>query len=121
MRDCAYYIRKGGENGEAQGRFMEALFTGVFPWSKIREAQKLIRLAERHGKTRVEAACNRALSFGLINLHRLEGMIAKAGNDAPRALTPTPPIQLSARFERSASYFRHTTHSEKENSHEHNP
>jgi len=121
MRDCAYYIRKGGENGEAQTRFMEALFTGAFPWSKIREAQKLLRLAERYGKARVEAACNRALSFGLINIHRLEGMIVKAGNDAPRTTTPAQPIQLSARFERNASYFRHTTQNEKENGHEHNP
>lgn len=121
MRDCAYYIRKGGENGEAQARFMEALFTGDFPWSKIREAQKLIRLAERYGKARVEAACNRALSFGLINIHRVEGMIVKAGNDGPRRAAPSAPIQLSARFERSASYFRHTTSTNKETAHEHNP
>lgn len=120
MRDCAYYIRKGGENGEAQGRFMEALFTGDFPWARIREAQKLLRLAERYGAARVEAACNRALSFGLINIHRVEGMIQKAGNPAPRMGAAPAPTQLSTRFERSASYFRHTTHNEKENSHEHN-
>ena len=120
MRDCAYYIRKGGENGEAQARFMEALFTGDFPWSKIREAQKLIRLAERYGKARVEAACNRALSFGLLNIYRVEGMIVKAGNDGPRS-APSAPVQMSGRFERSASYFRHTTSTNKENEHEHNP
>lgn len=119
MRDCAYYIRKGGENGEAQGRFMEALFAGEFPWSRIREAQKLIRLRERYGASRVEAACNRAISFGLFNIHRVEGMIQKA--ETSRTSASSAPVPLSARFERSASYFRHTTQNEKENSHEHNP
>jgi hypothetical protein len=120
MRDCAYYIRRGGENGQAQGRFREALFAGDFPWSKIREAQKLIRLAERYGASRVEAACHRALSFGLVNIHRVEGMILKAGAVTPRAGTAPAPIQLTARFERDANYFRHTPHTEKENPHEHN-
>lgn len=119
MRDCAYYIRKGGESGEAQGRFMEALFVGDFPWARIREAQKLLRLSERYGASRVEAACNRALSFGLINIHRVEGMILKAGYAVPRTGAAPAPSQLSARFERSASYFRHTTQNEKENGHEH--
>lgn len=113
MRDCAYYIRKGGENGEAQGRFMEALFTGDFPWARIREAQKLLRLRERYGATRVEAACNRALSFGLVNIHRVEGMILKVGNAAPRTGAAPAPHPLFARFERDASYFRHTTQNEK--------
>ena len=119
MRDCDYYIRKGGENGEAQGRFMEALFIGDFPWARIREAQKLIRIAERYGASRVEAACNRALSFGLINVSRVEGMILKAGSAAPRTGAAPAPNPLFGRFERNASYFRHTTQNEKENSHEH--
>lgn len=120
MRDCNYYLRKGGDNGPAQGKFMEALFTGDFPWSKIREAQKLVRLAERYGASRVEAACNRALSFGLINIHRVEGMILKTGSATSREGAAAPaPIQLSARFERNASYFRHTPQNEKENDHEH--
>lgn len=117
MRDCFYYIRKGGENGPAQGQFMEALFAGDFPWARMREAQKLLRLAERYGTARVEAACRRALSFGLINAHRVEGMIIKAGS-ADR--TPSSaPSALSARFERNAGYFRHATQNEKENNHEH--
>lgn len=119
MRDCAYYIRKGGENGLAQGRFMEALFAGDFPWARIREAQKLLRLSERYGVSRVEAACNRALSFGLVNIHRVEGMILKAGSAAPRTGSAPAPSPLSARFERNANYFRHTTQNEKENKHEH--
>lgn len=117
MRDCAYYIRKGGENGEAQGRFMEALFVGDFPWARIREAQKLLRLAERYGTARVEAAARRALSFGLVNVHRVEGMIIKTGDAAAPAgaVSATLPLFASTRFERTADYFRHTDKNEKEN------
>jgi transposase len=103
MRDCEYYIRKGGEYGPAQGQLMEALCAGDFPWARLREAQKLLRLSERYGAARVEAAARRALSFGLINVHRVEGMIIRAGDSSSRlAATPTP---LPARFERNASYF----------------
>jgi len=114
MRDCDYYIRKGGENGEAQGKFMEALFIGDFPWARIREAQKLLRLKEHYGVLRVEAACQRALGFGLINVHRVEGMIIKTGNGSSQAAAPAP-RPLSARFERTADYFCHTNQNEKEN------
>jgi transposase len=113
MRDCDYYIRKGGENGEAQGKFMEALFIGDFPWARIREAQKLLRLKEHYGVLRVEAACRRALGFGLINVHRVEGMIIKAGDDSSQAAEAAP-RPLFARFERTADYFCHTNQNEKE-------
>ena len=113
MRDCNYYIRKGGENGLAQGKFMEALFIGAFPWARIREGQRLLRLPERYGVSRVEAACNRALSFGLINVSRVEGMILKAGSAVLRTGAAPAPSPLSARFERNATYFRHTTQNDK--------
>jgi len=112
MRDCQYYIRKGGEKGESVGKFMEALFAGDFPWARMREAQKLIRLTERYGVEKVEAACTRALAFGLINVHRVEGMILKApahtGNASKAAV-------ITARFERKPDYFCHTNNTEKEN------
>jgi transposase len=113
MRDCDYYIRKGGENGEAQGKFMEALFVGDFPWARIREAQKLLRLKEHYGVLRVEAACRRALGFGLINVHRVEGMIVKVGDGSFQEAAPVP-RPLSARFERTADYFCHKIQNEKE-------
>src|SRR5438128_8647599 len=33
---------------------------GPFPWSKLRQGQKLLRLAERYTTERLEAACARA-------------------------------------------------------------
>ena len=56
---------------------MELLLSGDFPWARLRQAQKLLRLPEKYGKDRVENACRRALSFDLIDVRRVEGMITK--------------------------------------------
>ncbi len=82
---------------------MELLLSGDFPWAKLRQAQKLLRFPEKYGKDRVEHACRRALSFDLIDVRRVEGMIIKgfAGTEgASRGKVIAP-----ARFARPASYF----------------
>jgi hypothetical protein len=38
------------------------LLRDTFPWARLRQAQKLLRLAERHGPDRINAACARARS-----------------------------------------------------------
>ena len=85
---------------------MEQLLAGDFPWSKLRQAQKLIRLSEKYGTVRVEQACGRALSFSLIDVYRLERIIeqgldkeAEKGGDKGGVVAP-------ARFGRPAEYFR---------------
>ena len=47
------------------------------PLGRLRQAQKLLRLPGKYGKDRVEHACRRALSFDLIDVRRVEGMIVK--------------------------------------------
>lgn len=103
MRSCAYHIEKAEAIGSSCMAFMERLLAGDFPWAKLRQAQKLLRLPEKYGKERVEHACRRALSFDLIDVHRVEGMIMKGlegteGETRGRVIAP-------ARFARPASYF----------------
>jgi hypothetical protein len=50
-------IRQGEPVGPAVGQFVRVLLSGVFPWARLRQAQKLLRLAERYGAARVNAAC----------------------------------------------------------------
>jgi len=73
MRSCAYHIEKAQGVGVSCTAFMELLLAGDFPWAKLRQAQKLLRLPEKYGKDRVESACRRALSFDLIDVRRVEG------------------------------------------------
>jgi hypothetical protein len=46
MRWPDFYRKKAHELGEHAGTFTEKLFEGEFPWSRLRQAQKLLRLAD---------------------------------------------------------------------------
>lgn len=105
MRSCDYYIDKGKEVGANCGAFMEQLLSGDFPWSKLRQAQKLIRLSERYGTDRVEKACSRALSFSLIDVCRLERIIKQALDKEAEKGGEKGRIVVPARFGRPAEYF----------------
>ena len=118
LRDVAFYLRKAGENGEKQGAFMAELLAGDVPWAYIRQAQQLLRLTDKYGAARVEAACARALAFGLMNVSRVERIIKQSleNSAAPAGrVTSLPP----ARFVRDAGYFNHTTnhHTPQEDTH----
>jgi transposase len=105
MRNCDYYIGKAKEVGTNCGSFMEQLLSGDFPWSKLRQAQKLIRLSEKYGAVRVEQACVRALSFSLIDVFRLDRIVKQAfGKEAEKGGDKRG-IVVPARFGRPAEYF----------------
>jgi len=110
MRDVSYYIRTAEDRGQQQGSFMTQLLAGDVPWIFIRQAQALLRLGDKYGSTRVEAACKRALAFGLLNVKRVEGILKQA---LERETTPIQTggslASLPARFERDADYFSHHT------------
>jgi transposase len=105
MRSCTYQIEQARNQGEACHKFMKELLSGDFPWARLRQAQKLLRLAQRYGKKRVEEACQRALDFDLIDVTRVERMVLQAlaqeQKSGPRQLV----LPLSSRFQRPASYF----------------
>jgi hypothetical protein len=103
MRSCGYHVEKAQEIGKSCTAFMELLLAGDFPWAKLRQAQKLLRLGEKYGKDRVENACRRALSFDLIDVRRVEGMITKGLEGTEGASRGT--VIAPSRFARPASYF----------------
>ena len=108
MRDPEAIIEEAKRRGESVGRFAEKLLAGPFPWSKLRQAQKLLRLAERYGFERLDAACRRALAFELFNVKRVEQIVI-AGLDQEGT---TPSVQgelipFPARFLRPTDHFTH--------------
>ncbi|MDX9709694.1 MAG: IS21 family transposase [Trichloromonas sp.] len=109
LRDVAYYLRKARENGEKQGAFMAELLAGDVPWAYIRQAQQLLRLSDKYGATRVEAACARALAFGLMNVSRVERIIKQSleNSTAPATAAGRVTSLVPARFARDAGYFNH--------------
>ena len=117
MRNCEYYIQQARQMGTYCGRFTQQLLSGDFPWSKLRQAQKLISLGKKYGCQRVENACHRAVAFSLSNVYRVEQIIKEAACSLPLFDEESPAEQpaetLPGRFRRRAEYFTHPIHGEK--------
>jgi transposase len=115
LRDPQRMIREAHAVGDHVGRFMAELLAGTFPWAHLRQAQKLLRLANRYGAPRVDAACRRALSFDLVHVGRVEIIVRQS---LEREATPGPaarprPLHLvPAHFLRPAASFTHHPRSE---------
>ncbi|MCX4239077.1 IS21 family transposase [Paraliomyxa miuraensis] len=110
MRDPDRMIRQAREHGEHVGSFMERLLEGDYPWAKLRQAHALLRLVSKYGHQRVDAACQRALGFDLVNVKRVERIIKAApasSNTADDAAPRGQLIQLPLRFQRLAGSFNH--------------
>ncbi len=94
--------------GSAVAEFAERLFDGPLPWSRIRQGHQLLRLGERYTAQRLDAACQRALAVGLIDVRRLERILAQAleQETTPQLPLPLPP----GRFARPGSVFAYTAY-----------
>jgi transposase len=109
-RDPDALIREGHRQGAHIGRFLAKLLAGDFPWAKLRQGQKLLRLTNKYGRARLQAACRRALYFELYNVKRVEQIVK---NELERDATTSPEkprgqlVLLPARFQRPAESFIH--------------
>ena len=116
--DVADYAARSPEQMLAQaealgphiGQFAERLLAGPFVWTKLRRVEKLLRLVERYTPERLDAACARALGFDLIDVRRLERIVALALDQEG---LPAPPLAErvreapAGRFARTADAFSH--------------
>lgn len=104
MRSPNHLRRQLAELGEAVGAFADRLLSGPMPWSKLRQAQKMLRLGERYTPARLDAACRRALTVDLIDVRRLERILIEAledESDLPVVAALPPP----GRFARPGKVF----------------
>ncbi len=110
MRAPDRIVREAVKLGPTIGQFAERLLEGPFPWSKLRQGQKLLRLAERYTAERLDAACARALGFDLVDVRRVERILVLAleheGQPAPPADQRVQALP-AGRFARPGSAFDH--------------
>ena len=103
-------IRRAEVLGPSIGAFATRLLDGPLPWAKLRQGQKLLRLAQQYTAARLDAACARALGFDLVDVRRVETILVRA---LDREGTPAPPpderVQPlpAGRFARPGSAFDH--------------
>lgn len=120
LRSADYLVREAAKLGQFVGLFAERLLSGHFPWSKLRQGQKLLRLAERYTAPRLNAACERALAVELIDVTRLERMLKLALEQEPLPIDAPPARSVvlpSTRFAREGAAFDHRYRSTTEEVH----
>jgi hypothetical protein len=110
MRAPDHVVLQAMKLGPNVGHFAERLLEGPFPWSKLRQGQKLLRLADRYTPERLDAACARALGFDLLEVRRVERILVLAleheGQSAPPLEQRVQPL-TAGRFARPGTAFDH--------------
>jgi transposase len=103
LRSPNYLRQQSAKLGEAVGAFADKLLSGPTPWSKLRQAYKLLRLGERYTPSRLNAACEKALAVDLIDVRRLERILVEAlEEEAMPVITAAAP---PGRFARPGNVF----------------
>ena len=103
LRSPNYLRQQSAKLGEAIGTFADKLLSGPTPWSKMRQAHKLMHLGEKYTPSRLNSACEKALVVDLIDLRRLERILVEALEEEamPVMAVPAPP----GRFARPGNVF----------------
>jgi hypothetical protein len=108
LRSIDRVIAQAKEQGEHIGHYAERILEGALPWARMRAAYALLRLCEQHGAGRVEAVCQSALAFDVIDVKRLKRMLQAATKPpaAPDSERRGAVTQLSLpRFARDNKHF----------------
>jgi transposase len=105
MRDPQWCLQQAAEIGPACWEIIEQLFADHV-LEKLRAAQGVIRLGDRYGKARLEAACTRALFFGS-PLYRTVKTILQRGEDQAKPADNNQELSAiytgKGQFQRSSS------------------
>lgn len=110
LRSIEHAITRARALGPHVGTFTEHLLGGHQPWAKLRGAQHLLRLGDRYGAERLDAACRRALGFELIDVRRVERILVQAldaEGQPPVAVDQRVLALPRGRFQRDGAAFDH--------------
>jgi len=66
------------QKGANIGTFVERLLGGPLPWARMRQAYALMRLCDKYGAGRVEAVCQTAVAFDMLDVRRITRMVKAA-------------------------------------------
>jgi len=105
LRSVDALVQAARSKGEHVGAFAEKLLSGPLPWSKMRQAQAVMRLCDRHGTERVEAACARAIAFDVYDVPRIERLLKLARWSEEGAEAAGKVVRLPSRFARDVDHF----------------
>lgn len=107
LRSVDALLERARGRGHHIGRFAEKLLDGPLPWTQMRAAYALLALCDKYSDGRVEAVCQSALSFDVVDVRRIGRMLKLAisrptttGGKVVKLPLPAP------RFARDEEHFR---------------
>lgn len=104
FRDLEFLKQQAATHGPYVGELAAIVLDSPLPWTRMRRVYALLRLAQKFGSTRVNAACATALAFEMYDVRRLQRIIetgAPPPAPAGRAATVIP----LARYLRAPSQY----------------
>lgn len=105
LRDIDRLIADAAGHGDAVGAFARVVLDHPLPWTKMRQAYKLLGLCRRYGDDRVEAACRRALEADCDSVTIVGRMLERALEAEATDDDPIPDNVIRGRFARSDDHF----------------
>jgi hypothetical protein len=78
LRSVDALVARAKEKGTHIGTFAERLLGGPLPWTRMRQAYALLRLCDKYGEGRVEAICQTALAFDVVDVTRIKRRLKSA-------------------------------------------
>jgi hypothetical protein len=96
------------------GLFAERILAGPLPWARMRQGYALLRLCDKYGDGHVEAVCQSALAFDVVDIARITRMLKSATRPKLEEDTQGKLVSITSapRFARAIEHF--TTRSNKE-------
>jgi hypothetical protein len=77
-RSFTTIIERAHDQGEHIGEYAERLFDRPLPWMTMRQGYQLLRPCDTYGAAKVDAVCERSLSFDVIDVPRIGRMLKQS-------------------------------------------
>ena len=107
LRSVDALIAKAKDKGSHIGLYAERLLGGPLPWARMRAAYALLRLCDKFGEGRVEAVCQSALAFDVVDVARITRMLKTAAKPISPEHADGKVVHLSLpRFARPEQHFQ---------------
>jgi hypothetical protein len=102
----ASLITSAKKCGVHVGIYAERLLDVPLPWTRMRLVYALLRLCNKFGSGRVEAICQSALAFDVVDVQRVTRMLETAKTPASPLADERKVVALpTPRFARSTEHF----------------
>jgi hypothetical protein len=108
MRSVDAALARAKTKGPHVGEYASRIVAGPLPWARMRQVHALLRLCDKHGAGRVEAVCQSALAFDVVDVPRIARMLQQAIRPAqPTNQEEAKVVPLGdPKFARSPEHFR---------------